>query len=118
MTKLGQDVTKSLNNYLGSIGTPLSSQMKDASSESVTKKRSILQENVHKLLHTMRLNLDEEVSEQETESRHTLSQGSIKFSHNRVFVVVMDYDPQSLCITGQPELELLVHSGRVSPCLA
>lgn len=30
---------------------------------------------------------------------------------NRIFVVVMDYDPHSLCITGQPELELTVQSG-------
>lgn len=29
----------------------------------------------------------------------------------RVFVVVMDYDPQSLCITGQPELELHLQAG-------
>ena len=31
----------------------------------------------------------------------------------RLFLVVMDYDPQSLCITGQPELELSVQSGRI-----
>lgn len=30
---------------------------------------------------------------------------------NRLFVVVMDYDPHSLCITGQPDLELSVQSG-------
>lgn len=30
---------------------------------------------------------------------------------HRVFLVVMDYDPQSLCITGKPELELSVQSG-------
>ena len=29
----------------------------------------------------------------------------------RIFVVVMDYDPQSLCITGHPDLELQVQSG-------
>lgn len=29
----------------------------------------------------------------------------------RMFVVVMDYDPQSLCITGKPELELSLQSG-------
>jgi hypothetical protein len=29
----------------------------------------------------------------------------------RAFLVVMDYDPQSLCITGQPDLELSVQSG-------
>ncbi len=29
----------------------------------------------------------------------------------RVFMVVMDYDPQSLCITGHPELELYLLSG-------
>lgn len=33
----------------------------------------------------------------------------------RLFVVVMDYDPQSLCITGQPELELFVQSGKAPP---
>lgn len=31
----------------------------------------------------------------------------------KLFLVVMDYDPQSLCITGQPELELSVQSGRI-----
>lgn len=30
---------------------------------------------------------------------------------HRIFLVVMDYDPQSLCITGQPGLELSVQSG-------
>ena len=30
---------------------------------------------------------------------------------HRIFLVVMDYDPQSLCITGQPDLELSVQSG-------
>ena len=30
----------------------------------------------------------------------------------RVFLVVMDYDPLSLCITGQPDLELSVLSGK------
>ena len=29
----------------------------------------------------------------------------------RLFVVVMDYDPLSLCITGQPERELTLQSG-------
>lgn len=29
----------------------------------------------------------------------------------RVFLVVMDYDPHSLCITGTPDLELAVQSG-------
>lgn len=29
----------------------------------------------------------------------------------RVFLVVMDYDPRSLCITGRPDLELAVQSG-------
>ena len=37
--------------------------------------------------------------------------------HNRLFVVVMDYDPQSLCITGRPELELSVQSGKVHACV-
>lgn len=32
----------------------------------------------------------------------------------RVFLVVMDYDPQSLCITGMPDLELEVQSGEQS----
>lgn len=31
---------------------------------------------------------------------------------NRIFVVVMDYDPHSLCITGRPDLELSVQSGK------
>ena len=30
----------------------------------------------------------------------------------RVFVAVMDYDPNSLCTTGRPELELTVHTGQ------
>ena len=30
----------------------------------------------------------------------------------RVFVAVMDYDPNSLCTTGRPELELAVHTGQ------
>lgn len=30
----------------------------------------------------------------------------------RVFVAVMDYDPNSLCTTGRPELELCVHIGK------
>ncbi len=30
----------------------------------------------------------------------------------RFFVVVMDYDPQALCITGHPECELALQSGR------
>lgn len=31
----------------------------------------------------------------------------------RLFLVVMDYDPQSLCTTGQPDLELCVTTGAV-----
>lgn len=31
----------------------------------------------------------------------------------RVFVAVMDYDPNSLCTTGRPELELTVHTGLI-----
>ena len=30
----------------------------------------------------------------------------------RVFVAVMDYDPNSLCTTGRPDLELTVHTGQ------
>ena len=49
---------------------------------------------------------------------NTVTQGTEHFdfeplqSHvHRAFLVVMDYDPESLCITGQPELELSVLSG-------
>ena len=31
----------------------------------------------------------------------------------RVFVAVMDYDPNSLCTTGRPDLELTVHTGQL-----
>lgn len=30
----------------------------------------------------------------------------------RVFVAVMDYDPNSLCTTGRPDLELAVNTGK------
>ena len=48
----------------------------------------------------------------ETPNSHNLESSSLDILC-RVFVVVMDYDPQSLCITGQPELELSLLSGKI-----
>lgn len=41
------------------------------------------------------------------------TQEGANFELCRIFVVVMDYDPQSLCITGRPDLELQVQSGMI-----
>ena len=83
---------------------------------------SILRENLCELLQVMRINPPFEEALQQTnkywylkdkpvapEQLQMMSEPGKK--HNRVFVVVMDYDPQSLCITGHPELELSVLSG-------
>ncbi len=91
----------------------------------VSKNLSVLRDSISKLLQIMKLKLTQQSVLESRKSRQlkqesvtpekiSTSEPESKFPHDRIFVVVMDYDPQSLCITGQPELELPVRSGKIN----
>lgn len=67
-----------------------------------------------KIDHDLHL-LEHEVIEDKYLTAVSSSKLKLPLEIRRLFVVVMDYDPQSLCITGQPELELFVQSGKALP---
>lgn len=81
----------------------------------LSEKLAILHKCIHKLLQVMRIeneDADQSMTESTKVGYNTMRQDGKNSPHNRLFVVVMDYDPQSLCITGHPELELPVQSGK------
>lgn len=54
------------------------------------------------------------LSQRSTASPFTVEEESRNVSEaHRVFVAVMDYEPNSLCTTGRPEMELCFHTGKI-----
>ena len=47
------------------------------------------------------------------EAKNYRKPNGVKAQLPRVFVAVMDYDPNSLCTTGKPDLELCIHTGEI-----
>lgn len=79
----------------------------------VSKKLSVLRDSISELLKVMKLKYFPSGDEIPEQSALTHTELADPGRNIRLFVVVMDYDPQSLCITGKPQLELPVQSGNI-----
>lgn len=93
--------------------------MEEAYSNADGTRLCVLRESLKKKFQAVQTGdlLEQEVNHKENQEQEVTDFEQVQVSTesvtelNRIFVVVMDYDPHSLCITGQPELELTVQSG-------